>query len=248
MPFNDTSNKDGIIQTIEFWTGLGDAGISGNSTLLKIITGRVNEAFDRLMPLLLSYNDKSRWDDINHTDLPIATVSMVSGQADYKVTEDDNALDILNINGISVYESSTSTEYTDLKRMLLDDDEAMNAMSPNPSNTGVPTHFLEKGNVFFLYPEPNYAATNGIKIFFEREQSYFTSSDTTKEPGIPRPFHGLLPLYVSHDWLLVNRPDNSNLITRVEVQITKRERALETLIALRFPNREDIVPSSINYD
>lgn len=235
MDFSDTTNKSGIIQEIEFWTGLGDAGISGNSTLLKRMTARVNQAFDRLMPLLLAYSDKPRWDDLNHTDLPIGTINTVSGQADYSVAEDDNNLDILNITDVRILTSASGTEYTTLTRMFMDDDRALDAMSPNPTVSGVPTHFVEKGNVIFLYPEPNFSATNGIKFFFEREQSYFASTDTTKEPGIPRPFHGLLPLYASYDWLLANKPANGVLISRLEVQIARRERALKDLISTRSP-------------
>lgn len=235
MQFSDTTNKNGIVQTIEFWTNLGDAGISSNPTLLKVITSRVNEAFDRLMPLLLSYSDYPRWDDINHTDLPVAKFNLVSGQSNYSFTEDDNNLDVLNITGVRVLQSASAAEYLTLKRMTLDDERAADAIDPNPSVSGIPTHFLERGNVIFLYPEPNYSATNGIKALFEREQSYFASTDTTKEPGIPKPFHGLLPLYAAHDWLIVNKPGDGTLITRVEGEIAKREQHLKDLISTRNP-------------
>lgn len=248
MVFSNTTTKAGIIQTVEFWTGLGDAGISGNSTLLSIITGRVNSAFDRLMPLLLSYCDKMRWDDYNNSDRPVATFNLVANQEDYKITEDDNNLDILNIVGVHIYESSTATRYSELQRMTMDDPRALEAMSPtSTTTTATPTHFLEMGNVLYLFPEPSYSATNGIKIFFEREQSYFTSSDTTKEPGIPKPFHELLALYASHDWLLVNKPDNGTLLTRLEAQIARREKQLKDSISTRAPTHEVMRGKGINY-
>lgn len=240
MPFSDTTGKAGIIQTIEFWTSIGDGGISGNATLLKIFTGLTNGAYDRLMPLLLSYSNKLRWDDVNHTDLPVGTISIVSGQADYTITQDDNSLDILNITDVRIFESSSSTEYVTLKEMTIDDPRALDAMSPNPTNTGIPTIFLKRGNTIHLYLEPNYSATNGLKIFFEREQSYFISTDTTKEAGIPRPFQGLLPLYAAYDWLLVNKPVNNILITHIESQIEKREQSLRDIISFRNPIRNRI--------
>ena len=247
IAFSDTTNKNGIIQAIEFWTNLGDTAISGNSTLLAIFTARVNEGFDRLMPLVLSYCDKPRFDDVNHTDLPIATINIVSGQADYKVTTDDNSLNILNLTDIMILQSASDTEYITLDKITMDDERALDAMSPNPSVTGIPSHWLEKGNVVFLYPEPNYASTNGLKLFFERDPSYFISSDTTKKPGIPRPFHGLRPLYASYDWLLVNKPENGILITRIETQIARREKELSNLISSRNPVRKKMTMKKIQY-
>jgi len=244
MVFSDTTNKNGLIQTCEFWCGFADAGISGNSTLLKQFTSRINSGFDRIMPRLLSYSDKQRWDDLNHTDLPVATFNIVSGQSDYQVLEDDNSLDILNITGVKILKSSSSTEYVSLERFTIDDDRAENAQSPNPTETGTPTHFLERNNTIFLYPKPNYSATSGAKIFFEREQSYFVSTDTTKEPGVPKPFHELLALYASHDWIIIHLENNSALVSRIEAQIATRERNLDDMIEKKNPQRRRMSPTT----
>ena len=245
MVFSDSTTKLGIIQQIEFWCRLPDGTITGTS--LKQITGRVNGAFDMLMPRLLSYSDQIRWDDLNHTDLPIGKINMVSGQSDYKVTEDDNSLDILNLTNLRILESASGTEYRTLTRMLPDDEFALDALSPNPSVSGTPTHFLEVGNRLFLYPEPNYSATDGIKLFFEREQSYFASTDTTKEPGIPKPFAELLILYTALDYVLVYRAKELALITRLEARIAKKERDLDDMISLRNPTRGGLRTNNRQY-
>lgn len=240
MTFSDTTAKNGAIQTCEFWTNLGDAGISGDATLLKVFTARINEAFDRLMPFLLSWGSVLKWDDLNQTDLPIGTFNIVSGQSDYTIATDDNSLDILNITNVQILPSATATVYMDVKEMTMDDPYAIHAMAPASTDTGTPTHFLKRGNTIHFWPQPNYSVTSGGKIFFEREQSYFVSTDTTKEAGIPKPFHGLLPLYASYDWLLVNKPANAELITRIEAQISRRERELRDAISGRFPAREKL--------
>lgn len=234
MPFSDTSNLTGLIQRCEKHTGLGSAAISGDTTKLKQFTVAINEAFNDLMPLLLSYCDKMRWDDINHTDKPIGTANLTSGQADYSFAVDDNSLDILNITGVRILQSSSGVEYVDLERMYLDDPNVHDAMSPNPSNTGIPSYFLETNNMIYLYPEPNFSATSGIKIFFEREASYFTSSDTTKEPGIPKPFHSLLALIASHEWVVENLDDPKRL-TRLEARIAEKKQQLSSMISTRNP-------------
>lgn len=247
MQFSDTTNKNGIIQTVEFWGNLGDGGISGNATLLKVITSRVNAGFDMLMPRLLSYTKNSmRWDDLNHTDLAIGTFDINTGQSDYSIVEDDNSLDILNVTDVKFFDTATQTLYQDLEQMTLDDPRAASVMSPNTDEIGIPTHYLESGNSLFLYPQPNYNATAGVKIFFEREQSYFASTDTTKEPGIPKPFHELLALYATLDWLLVNKAKNTALISRVEQRIARKENDLDDIISKRNPTRGSITPRLSN--
>jgi len=243
MVFNATATKDGIIQTIEFWTRMEDAAISGNATLLLQMTGRVNAGFDTLMPLLLSFTDKIRWDDINHTDRPIGTVNIVSGQADYSFAEDGTdvsdggPLDILNITDVRILQSSTDTEYKTLEKLTLNDEKALDAMSPNPSVSGKPTHYLEVNNTIYLYPEPDYSATSGLKIFFEREQHYFLSTDTTAEAGIPKPFHELLALYPALDWNVVNRPTDTGLINELKLRIARKENEIRDMISLKAPTR-----------
>ena len=121
--FSDTTNLNGLIQIFERQTGLGNTAVSGNANLLKIVTALFNDSFDEIMPLLLSYSDHMRWDDLNHTDLPIGTLNIVSGQADYSVAVDDNSLDILNIINVRIYTTSSGTEYETLTRMTLDDED-----------------------------------------------------------------------------------------------------------------------------
>src|SRR3990167_5822635 len=249
MVFSNTDSKNGLIQSVEFWTRHLDAGISGNATLLLQITTRLNSAFEKIMPLLLAYSDYIRWDDPKHTShLPIGTINLISGQSDYKLGEDEDSLDILNINAVRILPTSTATLYETLERMTMDDPAVLDAMSPNSTDIGIPTYFVENGDKLFLYPQPNYSATNGIKIFYSREQSYFTIADTSdpitlttdeknKEPGIPKPFHELLALYAALDWNMVNRTDDGNLISMIQKKIQDIERDLRTFMDMKFPTK-----------
>ena len=241
MQFSDTTNKSGVIQTIERWTGLGDAAISGDTTLLRKITSSVNDAFDTLLPLVLSFSDHLRWDDINHSDLPIGTFDIVSGQGDYSIVADANGLDILNITAVRL-KSSSSSYLADLEKITIDEVLGENAMNPNSSETGVPTKYLEFGNTIFLYPKPNFSLTSGGQIFFEREPSYFAYTDTTKEPGIPKPFHSLLALYASLDWILIYKNDNTALIISLKEKILKKENELKDMISRRTRTVSRMVP------
>src|ERR1051326_352663 len=247
MQFNNTSSKNGLIQAFEFWTRQPDGNVSGNTTLLAQATARINAAFDRIMPLLLSYNDRIRWDDLNNTDQPSGKFNLVINQNDYKITEDANSLDILNITNVRIKESSTATVYTELERITLDDPNITTYLQPASTQTGVPSGFVEVGNVVYLNCLPSYSATNGIEIFLGREQSYFSTSDTTKEPGIPKPFHELLALYAALDWKRVNRTNEPSLLNEIRSEIAKYEANLKTFIALKHPTRRKLTPKLEQY-
>ena len=243
--FSDTTNKNGLIQKFEFWARLPDGETTG--TLLKQATDRINAGFENIIPLLLAYNDQIRWDDLNHTDAPIGRVNLVVNQNDYKITEDDNSLDILNITHVRILTSSTDTSYSDLKRITSDDPRVPEILSPDTSLTGTPSGFVELGNRLYLDILPSYSATNGIEIFFGREQSYFTSTDTTKEPGIPKPFHELLALYAANDYVSVQRPEDTNTLTVIRDRIAKKEKDLKNFIDLRNPTKVRMVPRRISH-
>jgi hypothetical protein len=242
MIFSDATSKNGLIQECEFWTNLGDGTISGDTTLKAVFANRLNRAFDSVLPLVLSKNDKMRWDDPNHTDHPIATFDLVSGQNDYTMLEDEDGLSILNITDVMILPAASSTQYMRLRRMTLDEPRALRAMSPNPTDIGIPSAFLEKGNVIFFNWTPNYSATDGGKVFFERIPEYFTATgNDTLSPGIPVPFQPLLALYASLDWLLVNKPDAATLITRLEARIAQMRSDLDHYTDQRNPTRGRII-------
>lgn len=245
--FNNTTTKTGLIQKCELYTNLGDATISGDTTLLKQFTGLINDGFDNLMPFLLSWGSNLKWDDKNQTDLPVGTFNLVSGQADYTITQDANSLDILNITDVQILPSATATTYGSLDEITLDDYYAQWAMAPNSTDTGTPICYLKRGNTLHFFPKPNYAATAGAKIFFERDPSYFASTDTTKTPGFPKPFHILLALYASLEWLLINKPANTVLITRLEKKIATKEQQFRDAIKGTFPSREIATMKRINH-
>ena len=57
MQLSDTTNKNGLLQECEFWCKLPDGSITGTTLLLKQFVNRLNRAYDRVMPILLSGGD-----------------------------------------------------------------------------------------------------------------------------------------------------------------------------------------------
>jgi hypothetical protein len=240
MKLSDASSRNGLIQECEFWTNLGDAAISGDSTLLSIFVNRLNRAYDRVVPLVMSLDDTMRWDDPTHADDPISRTDIVSGQQKYGAIVDEQGNSILNVVKVFVLQSATATDYVELNRVPVGLGRETHILNPVASYTGIPSEYVELGGWLFLGAIPNYNATNGLKIMFERSPSYFSVSTLTQTPGIPEPFHQLLALHASKDYVSVHKPDNRVLIGEIKEEIAKQEGKLEKQNAARHPRRKRI--------
>ena len=91
------------------------------------------------------------------------------------------------------------------------DDNAYDLVAEN-SATGIPYQYDKTANGIFFDPIPSYSATNGLKIYINREPSYFVSGDTTKKPGCPGIHHRYFALKPALDYARRNSLANYNLI------------------------------------
>lgn len=197
--FSDTTaltGKNGIIQKIELTTGLGDGGISGNAILLSQVTGIVNDWLGKMTGDLLQADGRYEWDDTNYTDQPIATFNLVADQTGYSFTEDDNASQILDVTRVEV-KNAASGDW--IKLRPIDQREISQGYTEWKESSGIPQYFDFIGTVLTIFPASSYASTNGAKVWFKREPSYFAYNDTTKEPGFCTPFQEILWLGPSLD-------------------------------------------------
>jgi hypothetical protein len=240
MPFNDTTNKTGLIQDCEFWTNLGDGTITGDDTLLARFTSLINSGFDEVMPILFATDAHWQWDDSNFTDYPVATTDIIAGQADYSFVQDEDGNSILEI--YEVYATDPNGLFQKLTPVDASTDRRAKAIfAQNSSNVGTPRRYDKFATSIFLDPVPNYDATAGIRVVFNRTGAYFTSDDTDKTPGIPALFHRLLSLYASRDWLSVNKSENTELLALVSAAITKKEAQLTAHMANRSRDEVSII-------
>lgn len=201
LAFSNTTSKNGILQRIERTCGFQDGDITGNTTRLAQFTGDVNVALDRVLSLIFSVGGTWQFDDSNHTDYPIITTNLVSGQRDYTFTADESGNLILEIYKVLV--ADDSGDYREILPVDQQSDAPVNYTDGN-NTTGLPITYDKTGNGIFLDPIPNYNETNGLKIYINREASYFTTSDTTKKPGFAGLFHEYLVLHPSFYYCLRN--------------------------------------------
>ena len=177
-------------------------------------TRDINLALDRAFALIFQVGGTWQFDDSNHLDYPIITTNLVSGQRDYTFTSDEAGNLILDVQKVFVADENG----------LFREVSPVDVPAGAPSNywdglatTGQPNTYEKNANGIFLDPIPNYNRTGGLKVYISREGSYFTTSDTTKKPGIAGLFHEYLALRPSYQYAFRNSLANVNIL-KAEMQ------------------------------
>lgn len=193
------------------------------------MTSNINRGYDRATSLILKCDGRWEWDDNNQTSLPISTTNLVSGQADYEIS----TVTFLNIIRVEMNDSSGNA--IQLIPMSYNDRRG-EAMTEWAKTNSTPQYYDKVGNSLILYPTPNYSSTAGLKVYYQRMPDYFTTDDTTQEPGFNPQFHRLLSLYSARDYCLVNELDNK--LKKIENEIAKLEIALIEFYSSRIKDEQ----------
>jgi hypothetical protein len=234
IKFNDTSNINGLVQLYEEEIGADVGDISDNPTKLKQFTARVNAALDRYFAIAIQASGTWQLDDSNHTDYPFITTDLVSGQRDYSILTDGSGNLVLDIYKVMVKDEAGI--YHEIRPVDQQRDSAESFYS-GQNQTGVPAIYDKTANGIFLDFIPSYNSDDGLKIFINRESSYFVSTDTTKTAGYPyhQEYFYLKPAYDNA------RRNNLSITTSLEKEIQKLEgnplNGVVGLIAKAYGNR-----------
>ncbi len=236
LQFSNTSEKSGILQRIERRCKLADGYITGNTTRLKEWTSNVNVALIKVLSIIFKSSGRWQFDDSNHTDYPIITTNLVDGQRDYAFTTDEGGNLILDIYKVMVKDEAGI--YYEIYPVDQQSDADMSGFYSGLNVEGLPSRYDKTGNGIFLDAIPSYNSTNGLKIFINREGSYFASSDTTKKPGFAGLFHEYLVLHPAYEYACTNslasKNDLKNELLEMERDIKQhyrdRSRDDETVI------------------
>jgi hypothetical protein len=202
MQFSDTSNRTGIIQGFERKTDLGVGVVSGNTNLLKDVTVYCNNTMHDLWFDIFAATGKWQYEDDNQSDLPAGTVDLVSGTSKYALPAE--ALRVRRID----YKSSDGnwSELTQITDTMIE-----GGLEEFMETAGTPRYYRLVGGTYEIFPASDYNSTAGLKVFFDREAVEFSHADTTKKPGFASPFHELVPLGASIQWLDVKQSNSGTL-------------------------------------
>ncbi len=221
IQFNDTTNYKGIIQLIEFELGFPLGYISGDTTRLKQFTAAINVALDDYVALAIRSSGKWNYDDSNHTTYPILTGDLVANQRDYSFTADSDGNLVLEIYRVFTKNTSTSP-YLEIFPVDVQSDAEweITKLTDGLNTTGKAFKYDKTATGLFLDPIPDTSVTSGLKVYVNREGSYFTSSDTTKKPGTPGIHHRY---FVAKPAFNYARANNLEAVARLEKEVIEWE-------------------------
>lgn len=247
IQFNDTTTYKGLVQKFEKEVGFNRGDVSGNTDRLKEFTADVNVAFDDFLAIAIQASGIWQYDDSNHTDYPIMTTNLVSGQRDYSFTTDGNSNLILDIYKVAILPSTTETLYQSIEPI----DELRTDTDILTGNTDGSTPFAygKLANGIFLEPRPDYSISAGLKVFINREPSYFTYTDTDKKPGGPGILHKYFYLKPAREYARIH---SLACYERLNAEILKlegdEEKGIQGEIAKYFARREKDVRKVLEFE
>lgn len=211
MQFQDIVNKTYFL-----------TNTNASSFPIAQLTVEANNAYERVVSLILQSDGRWQWDDNNYTDLPIATTGLVTDQQDYSLS-----VTHLEITRVELLDQTGNWQL--LKP--IDQVELFNSsLTDFMKSAGTPTYYDKLANSILLYPKPNYTQAASLKVYFKRPPSLFVVSDTTKVPGFNSLYHDLIPLWAAFNYATANGLSNASLLMN---QITQKEDALKEDYALR---------------
>ena len=207
MKFNTSDKSESIIADIDFLL-FGDSSTLNTDYSLADRTRNVNIAWDEAVAELYKADPNFSWDDTTNTDFPIATQDLVENQDHYSLL--DSALVIHRVR-IMDQNGKLKTLEPALRRELSDSEL---------ESSGEPEKYYKIGSAVFPVPIPNYAATAGVEVEFQRGANHFITSDTTKEPGFNSQFHQFLSVGASLRYALANGMDKkASQLSAIKEQI-----------------------------
>jgi len=226
--FSDTSTNLGIVQQVRSLMR-----VDANQWPTAKIVNSVNNYLDRVAGYAIGADRRFQWDDTNHSKLPIGTTNLVANQAEYSFLTDENSNRILTLTRIDVKDVNGNwTKLTPVDQFNIDVglDEASRT-------TGYPM-FYDKisDNIIKLYPTPSTSVTADIKFYFQRAPSYFTASDTTKEPGVASILHRGFIIAGAYDGALTFGLANVQVLA---IEMEKEQKAMEYYFTNR--NNDDVL-------
>lgn len=198
LVFSNSALKSGIVEKIYRNTGADTVKYP-----LADVVSDVNSALDRAIMFAIKASGKFQIDDTNHTDYNIIYLDLIQNQRDYSFTTDEGGNLILDIFRVMVADENGVYYDLDTVDQQSKDEENL-SMVDGRNQTGKPIKYDKTANGIFFDVLPSYnmrlvqEGTSGIKIFINREGSYFTSSDTTKKPGIDGRLHEYLDIYPTY--------------------------------------------------
>lgn len=203
-------------------TTLIDTEVKTNSTSYPIADKvlDINIALDEAVDIAIRSCGIGQYDDTNNTDYPIITTDLNSGQRDYSYTSDGSGNLVLDIYRVMVMDSTGV--YQEIPQVDMQSERNTESFYDGQNVTGQPTKYDRTGNGIIFDVIPNYSQTGGVKMFINREASYFTVADTTKKPGIDGRLHRYLVVSPAYKRACRDSLSNKNDLLNEKLLLEKK--------------------------
>ena len=205
MQFSNPTDKSGLCEDCDFMVSSDPVVYSLEDKAVK-----ANAALDRAFGYIIGADGRWQFDDSNFTTLPIATTALVANQQDY--TFDPRFLVITRVecqDQLGNWRKLIPIDQNDIPSVGIYNDNMQNPALPvNTSLTdylkvpGNPIYYDKIDGSLFLYPRSNYSQAASLKVYYQRKIDYFTSTDTTKEPGFASHLHRYISISMAYDYAL----------------------------------------------
>jgi len=231
--FSDTSTNSGILQQARDM-----ARVDSTQWSTQKVVNSCNNWLNKIFTKGKNLDIKFQLDDTNHTKLPIGTTDLTASQSDYSFLTDEEGNRITNLTRVDIldadglYRQLRPIDQAELKGWALDE-----WMKTNDK-----PQYYDKiaDNVIRLYPTPATSVTNGLKYYFQRAPSYFTASDTTKQPGVADDLHRGFVVASAYDCALTLGLAN---LQPLSVELQKEEQKIDDYFASRLTDEPNqIIP------
>lgn len=222
MEFNDVTNEQGLYQDALFLTGANSATFD-----IKDFARSANFAQNRVTSKIQQCDNRWKHSDANNPDRDIATGDLVANQDNYSIETSH-----LKIKRIRMKDSNGQL----ITLIPVDRRDVPDGLI---NSYGSPKFYDKDGMSILPFPIPDYSTSgnSGIEIEYQRGPVYFLATDTDKMPGFASPYHRLVSLYPSQDWLLANATRLNPLTHRINL-VNTLIKELEADMMDHYANRD----------
>ena len=251
MIWNDTTNRQGVVQDMEDICGLGATGITGNTVLFQQFTRWANIWSKVGASIAINAQDGWDFDDPSWTTYPSGTYTGTTNR-DYVFNSTEKLLKLKSVG--MTYDG---TNYVKAIPIDTNDQDFINVKAdPNIDNyfsQAIP-RYDPKANAIDIYPKFTQAQVDaGAKVYVEfyREPKEFATTGTdSQEPGFASPFHQLVSKGASFEYASIYNPTLAAQL-RVDLygnggNIPGMVKDMQEWYSFRYPQHKKIVTKARN--
>jgi len=218
----DSNTAISLYHDYLFWTKFTDS-----IAVFEEYVRLANFALDRTLRKIYQVDGRWQHHDANHSEYPIDVQDLVAGQDNYVLADEHLRISRVRMKN---REGNWITLTPKDRSHFSDDDLA---------ETGNPELYDKLGPGIFPVPIPDYAATGGVEVTYQKGSNYFTTDDTNKAPGFASIFHRYVSLLPAQDACATNELNNQlkavqNAIQQLDQEVlefyaTREQDGVQTL-------------------